>query len=104
MSIGKPIITDLNYSLEDLATVKRIQTEIQLTKRKDKLRQLLGGPMCLTCSEVPTKRLEYDLNGIKKVECWCDKHFHEVYEKTKDVTNETLATAYGCVKGEQNVR
>lgn len=103
MKTKAPIITitDLHYSDKEIADVKRIETEIQITKRKEKLRALLGGPMCATCWDVPSKRVEYQLDGVRRIECWCDKHFLEVFEKTKDVTNETLAETYGCVKGEQ---
>ena len=86
--IRAPIIKELHYTKEEIAEVKRIQTTIQLSKKKDMIRSVLGGPLCCVChTTVPTKRVEYD-NG--KLETYCEEHF-PIYERTKDVDIQDIA-------------
>src|SRR4051794_32482825 len=96
------IIKDLNYTNEQISEVRRIQIKFPVTRRRDAIRAILGGGMCAICSDIPSKRVEYDLNGLTRVEGYCDKHFQEVYEKTKNTSIDQIAEEYGCVKGEPN--
>ena len=83
----------MHYSKEEIAEVKRIQTTIQLSKKKDMIRSVLGGPLCCVChTTVPTKRVEYD-NG--RLETYCEEHF-PIYERTKDVDIQDIAKTWNC--------
>jgi hypothetical protein len=97
-----PIITDLNYTTEQIAEVKRIQTEVVHTKKKEAIRSVLKGPLCCIChSEIPTKRVEYFMDSVTIIETYCTEHF-PIYQNTKDVTNQTLAEQYNIVIGDPN--
>ena len=83
----------MHYSKEEIAEVKRIQTTVQLSKKKDMIRSVLGGPLCCVChTTVPTKRVEYD-NG--RLETYCEEHFC-IYERTKDVDIQDIAKTWNC--------
>jgi hypothetical protein len=97
-----PIITDLNYSKEEIAEVKRIQTDIHLSQKKDKIRAILHGPLCCICSlNVPTRKVTYTLGdgqGVR-IETYCSDHF-SIYERTANVDLNDIIASYNCVKGE----
>lgn len=90
-----PIVKELHYSKEDIAEVKRIQSSEKITTRKEKLRNVIGGPMCSICSQLPTRRIEYHLEGVTRIEAYCDEHF-SIYEKNRDVDINDIMEAYGC--------
>jgi hypothetical protein len=92
-----PVITELHFTAEELDQVQKIEKEIYVTKRRDKLRAVLKGPMC--CGIVPSFHVQYPGSPIR-IERYCEKCFHEVYEYTVDITNDTIAELYGCVKGD----
>ena len=97
----KITIKDLQYTNAVKQKAKEIQKDVKVTRRRDQLRELLGGPMCCVCWKVPTKRVEYDLSDLRRVECYCEKCYNEVYLNTVDVSNDSLAERYGCVKAKQ---
>ena len=90
-----PVIKELHYTDEEIAEVKRIQTSAIYTKMKERVRAVLQGPMCCICSQIPNKRVEYSIDGITRVECWCNKHF-PIYERNKDVSINEIAETYNC--------
>jgi hypothetical protein len=94
------MIKELNYTAEEIATVKKIQKEITITKRTDKIRAVLNGPLCCCCGSIPSFHVQYPLGDLTGIERYCDKCFHDIYENTIDVTNETIAERYGIVKGD----
>jgi len=100
--MSKVRIEELNLSDETIEKINRIQAEVFITKRKDKLRALLGGPMCSICSGIPTKRIYYKLDGLTRIEAYCDKHF-EFFEKTRDTSMNDIIEGYGCIKANSNV-
>lgn len=51
--------------------------------------------MCWVCSELPTKRIYYNLQGVTRIEAYCDEHFSE-YEKNKETSIDEIAESYGC--------
>ena len=102
--MSKAIITELHYTNEEISEIRRIQTKVPITRRKEAIRNILSGPMCVICSDIPNKRVEYPLGELTRVECYCDKHFQDVYEKNKDTDLNDIIESYGCVKGEPNVR
>jgi hypothetical protein len=51
--------------------------------------------MCSICSQLPTKRVEYNLQGVTRIEAYCDEHF-PIYERNKDVDIDSIMEAYGC--------
>ena len=94
--MSRPIIKELNYTKEEIAEVKRIQSTVHLTKKKDMIRDILKGPPCCICHvAVPTKRVEYDLSGVRRIETYCDEHF-PIYERNKDVSLSDIAERYNC--------
>ena len=97
MKARAPIIIELHYSEKEIAEVERIQTEEVHTKRKDRIRELLHGPLCCICHSIPTKRIEYDVSGVIRIETYCDEHF-PIYERNKDVDINEIMEAYGCTK------
>ena len=96
-----PIIKELHYSEEDIAEVERIQTEEVHTKRKDRIGELLHGPLCCICQSIPTKRIEYDMSGVIRIETYCDEHF-PIYERNKGVDINEIIEAYGCQRAPPN--
>lgn len=97
-----PIIKELNYTSEEIAEVKRIMaTEVQ-TKRKDRIRVVLGGPLCCVCNDIPARQITYALDGVRRVETYCDKCFTTVYEMTKGFSINTIAERYGCQIAQDN--
>ena len=95
-----PIIKELHYSKEEIAEVKRLQTSGHITKRKDSIRNIIRGPMCSVCHEIPTKHIFYNLSGVTRVEGYCDNCFTNVYQKNKDVDMTDIIEAYGCTSAE----
>jgi hypothetical protein len=94
-----PMITDLNYSKEEIDEVKRIQANIKVTYRKDKIRAVLNGPLCCICStNVLIKKVTYDLEGVVRIETYCAEHF-SIFERTNDVDLTDIIAGYNCVKG-----
>ena len=55
--------------------------------------------MCSICSQLPTRRIEYHLEGVTRIEAYCDEHF-SIYERNKDVDINSIIEAYGCVRAE----
>jgi hypothetical protein len=92
-----PIIKELHYSKEEIAEVKRIQSSEKITTRKEKLRSIVKGPMCSICAQLPTKRNYHNLQGVTRIEAYCDEHF-SIYERNKDVDINEIIEAYGCTK------
>jgi len=92
----KTKITELNFSDADKKEVRRIQATALQTKRKDLIRDVLGGPLCCCCSSIPTKKVEYDLDGLIRIETYCEKCYNDIYLNQIDLTNETIAERYGC--------
>jgi hypothetical protein len=95
---NKPIITELYFNDAEKAEVKRIEKEIRVTYRRDKLRALLGGPMCCCCRSIPNFHIEYPLDEITRIERYCTKCYHDIYLNTIDVTNESVVERYGIIK------
>jgi hypothetical protein len=97
------VITDLHFSTADVATVERLKVDKVFTKRRDKIREVLHGlPLCCIChSNVPTKKVTYDLEGVVRIETYCEEHF-PLYEKTKDVSNTAIANSFGIIIGDPN--
>jgi hypothetical protein len=87
-----PIIKELKYTKEAIA-----ENEEPLTKRKELLHALLQGPMCSICAATPTKRIYYNLQGVTRIEAYCDEHF-SIYERNKDVDINEIMEAYGCIR------
>ena len=48
-------------------------------------------------SALPTKRIYYDLDGVTRIEAYCDAHFL-TYEKNKDTDINDIMEAYGCAR------
>lgn len=96
-----PLIKELHYSEEEIAEVGRIQIEEVHTKRKDRIRELLHGPLCCICQSIPTKRIENDMSGVIRIETYCDEHF-PIYERNKDVDINEIIEGYGCTRAPPN--
>jgi hypothetical protein len=89
-------IQDLNYSAEEIAEVKRIQREVVHTRKKDAIRSVLKGPLCVIChSTIPTKKVTYDLEGVVRIETYCAEHF-SIFEETNNIDIGTIAETYNC--------
>ena len=78
MKTKAPLVKELHYTAEEIAEVKRIQTEEVHTKRKDRIRGVLQGPLCCICHSIPTKRVEYAMSGVVRIETYCDEHFFNI--------------------------
>ena len=97
----KPTIKELHYTKEEIAEVKRIQDKVPITRRKEAIRNVLSGPLCVVCNDIPVFSVLYDLHGASRIETYCSKCFQN-FEKTKDVSNQAIAERYGIVIGEPN--
>lgn len=95
-----PIIRALNYSPETVAEVKRIQSYDPVTRRRDKIRDLLQGPMCTICAQVPDFRIEFKLDSILKIECYCNNCFTNIYLKNEGIDIDQIAEAFNCTIAE----
>ena len=91
-----PVIEELNFTDVEKNEVERILNEEAVTKRKEALRKIVKGPMCSICAALPTKRIYYDLDGVTRIEAYCDAHFL-TYEKNKDTDiNDIMAGLWLC--------
>lgn len=100
--VRAPIIKELHYSKEEIVAVKKLQTSGHITKRKDGIRNIIRGPMCSVCHEIPTKHIFYNLSGVTRVEGYCDICFTNVYQKNEGVDIHDIMEAYGCTKAPPN--
>jgi hypothetical protein len=91
----KPIIKDLNYTKKEIAEVKRIQVKEPITKRKEMIRNVLQGPMCCICAQIPKKIVQYNLGGVIRIESYCEICF-PIYERNKDISLSDIAETYNC--------
>jgi hypothetical protein len=96
LKIRAPLIKELHYTAEEIAEVERIKNTEPITKRKDQIRSVLGGPLCCVDSEIPAYRITYDLSGVIRIEAYCKNCFDNVYQKTKDVDISDIAEIYNC--------
>ena len=90
-----PLVKELYFTEEEKKEVERIQSSEHITKRKDRLRSVVGGPMCCICHSIPTKRIEYNLDGVIRIETYCDEHF-SIFERNQDVDINDIIEAYNC--------
>ena len=100
---NEPVIQELHYTAEQVKEVERLQSSSPITERKAKIRQVLKGPMCATCSAIPNFRLEHAMDGIMKIECFCSKCYLEVYQTTKNISINDVAEKYNCTKVEPGI-
>lgn len=94
-------VQDLNLTTEDITEIKKIMaTEIQ-TKRKERVRAKLGCSMCCVCMEIPSKKITYALDGVSRIEAYCDNCFETVYQRTP-MNRTQLAEKWNCEVAPEN--
>lgn len=84
----KPIIEDIKANEDELNRIKSLPN----TRTKSwKLRQLIGG-LCTRCTDIPTKKIFYDVGNAQLVEYYCDKCFQYRKEgrSKKDINKYNL--------------
>ena len=76
MQESRPKITKIHIPKDKLDFLKRVIDNSVGTESKtaDILRKNVGG-VCIICHGIPTKKLTYQMNGIVKIEWYCDKCF-----------------------------
>ena len=105
-STTKPIIQKIQLSKEQLQEVEMINkgmsvpktTVVKNSMRKyayeyttkarplsekqqhEKLRKIYGG-LCCICGSWPDYKVFYDMEGAKRVERYCQKHYHDAFIK-----------------------